>query len=111
MRKCGRIRRPTPTSGTGALSPVAGSCVILLACSDDVTVTGIGYTISDGNGGTDTANVTITVAPVNDPPVAVDDEYVVNQGDMPGPGAETGGFVIDSVRKQRKAKENNEKCL
>jgi hypothetical protein len=28
------------------------------------------YTISDGNGGTDTATVSITVTPVNDPPVA-----------------------------------------
>lgn len=31
------------------------------------------YTISDGNGGTDTATVNITVVSVNDPPVAVDD--------------------------------------
>jgi CshA-type fibril repeat protein len=31
------------------------------------------YTISDGNGGTDTATVTIDFAPVNDAPVAVDD--------------------------------------
>jgi len=31
------------------------------------------YTISDGNGGTDTATVTITVVGVNDAPVAVDD--------------------------------------
>jgi hypothetical protein len=31
------------------------------------------YTISDGNGGTDSANVYVTVTPVNDPPNAVDD--------------------------------------
>jgi uncharacterized repeat protein (TIGR01451 family) len=31
------------------------------------------YTVSDGNGGTDTATVTLTVTPVNDAPVAVDD--------------------------------------
>ncbi|MEJ2332522.1 MAG: retention module-containing protein, partial [Desulfobulbaceae bacterium] len=31
------------------------------------------YTISDGQGGTDTATITLTVNPVNDPPVAVDD--------------------------------------
>jgi beta-lactamase regulating signal transducer with metallopeptidase domain len=31
------------------------------------------YQVSDGNGGTDMATVTITVNPVNDPPVAVDD--------------------------------------
>ncbi len=31
------------------------------------------YTVSDGNGGVSTANVTVTVIPVNDPPVAVND--------------------------------------
>ena len=31
------------------------------------------YTISDGNGGTDTATVSISVTAVNDAPVAVDD--------------------------------------
>ncbi len=31
------------------------------------------YTISDGNGGEATAQVTVTVEPVNDPPVALDD--------------------------------------
>jgi VCBS repeat-containing protein len=31
------------------------------------------YTVSDGNGGSDTATVTITINGVNDPPVAVDD--------------------------------------
>ncbi len=33
----------------------------------------ITYTISDGNGGTSTATVTVNVTPVNDPPVAVND--------------------------------------
>src|SRR5262249_12392143 len=31
------------------------------------------YLVSDGTGGTDPATVTVTVTPVNDPPVAVDD--------------------------------------
>lgn len=34
------------------------------------------YRASDGNGGTDTALVTITVSPVNDAPVAQDDSYM-----------------------------------
>ncbi|MFQ5593543.1 MAG: Ig-like domain-containing protein, partial [Anaerolineae bacterium] len=34
------------------------------------------YTVSDGRGGTDTANVTITINPVNDAPTAVDDAAV-----------------------------------
>jgi VCBS repeat-containing protein/CshA-type fibril repeat protein len=32
------------------------------------------YTISDGNGGTDDATLTLTITPVNDPPVVVDPE-------------------------------------
>ena len=38
------------------------------------------YTVSDGNGGTDTATVTITINGVNDPPVAVNDSAVTNEG-------------------------------
>ena len=35
------------------------------------------YTVGDGSGGSDTATVTITVQPVNDPPDAVDDEVTL----------------------------------
>jgi VCBS repeat-containing protein len=38
------------------------------------------YEISDGNGGTDQATVTITITPLNDPPVAVDDTATVMEG-------------------------------
>lgn len=38
------------------------------------------YTISDGNGGTDTATVTLRVNPVNDAPIAVDDAFVTDEG-------------------------------
>ena len=38
------------------------------------------YTLSDGNGGTDTATVNVTVTPVNDAPVAVDDAASTAQG-------------------------------
>lgn len=37
------------------------------------------YTIDDGNGGTDTASVAVTVDPVNDPPNAVDDAAGVDE--------------------------------
>ena len=37
------------------------------------------YEVSDGNGGTDQATVTITVAPVNDDPVAIDDAVVTTE--------------------------------
>ena len=37
------------------------------------------YTISDGNGGTDTATVNVTITGVNDAPVAVDDALTVDE--------------------------------
>ena len=42
--------------------------------SDTIT-----YQISDGNGGTSTAAVTVTVAPINDPPVANDDAVTTDE--------------------------------
>jgi hypothetical protein len=44
------------------------------AFADDGTDT-FAYTVSDGNGGTDSATVTINITGVNDPPNAVDDSY------------------------------------
>ncbi len=44
------------------------------------------YTVSDGNGGTDTGNVSGNVTPVNDPPVADDETFTV---------AEDGAVIID----------------
>jgi VCBS repeat-containing protein len=38
------------------------------------------YTVSDGNGGIDTATVTITINGVNDPPVAVNDSAITDEG-------------------------------
>jgi len=37
------------------------------------------YTVSDSNGGNDTATVTITINGVNDPPVAVNDSAITNE--------------------------------
>ncbi len=37
------------------------------------------YTISDGNGGEDTATVTIEICAVDDAPIAQDDEYIVSE--------------------------------
>ena len=41
--------------------------------------TTIAYTVSDGNGGTDTASVTVTVTGVNDGPVAQDDTLTTSE--------------------------------
>ncbi|WP_448600100.1 cadherin-like domain-containing protein [Thermoleptolyngbya sp.] len=42
----------------------------------------VSYTVSDGNGGTDTSTLSITVTPVNDPPVD-DDESITVDEDTP----------------------------
>ncbi len=47
-----------------------------------------GYTVGDGRGGTDTGMVTVTVTPVNDEPVAVDDSDSI---------AEDGSSTVDVV--------------
>ncbi|MEM0578853.1 Ig-like domain-containing protein, partial [Flavobacterium polysaccharolyticum] len=44
---------------------------------NSATPVSIPYVITDGNGGTATANALITVTPVNDAPVVVDDTYTV----------------------------------
>ncbi len=36
------------------------------------------YTVSDGNGGIDTATVAVSVSPINDPPTATNDSFTVN---------------------------------
>ncbi len=48
--------------------------------SSETTADSFTYTVSDGNGGSDIGIVTITINPVNDPPVAVADSYSVDEG-------------------------------
>jgi len=75
-----------PLTVTGLTEPAHGSAVI----NTDNTVTyspaanyngvdSFTYTVSDGRGGTATATVSVTVNPVNDAPVAVDDSYSTNE--------------------------------
>ena len=77
---------------TGLTQPANGAAVL----NADGTVTytpaanyngadSFTYTVSDGNGGTATAAVSITVTAVNDPPVALDDEATVIEDTSSGP--------------------------
>ena len=52
------------------------------------------YTVSDGNGGTDTATVSITVNPVNDPPSFMGDNVTVNEDS--GAGSFNGATSISA---------------
>mgnify|MGYP000119678170 CR=1 FL=1 len=49
--------------------------------NDKISMTNIdfNYTVTDNNGGFDTATVSITVISSNDPPVAVDDSVIVSE--------------------------------
>src|SRR5438445_632995 len=65
------ITSVSPTNGTAVI--VGGSNVLFTPASPTRRSSDLGYSISDGNGGTASALITVTVSPVNDPPVAVDD--------------------------------------
>jgi hypothetical protein len=74
-----------PLTVTGA-SADSGSVTVnsdgTLSFEPDSNFTGtatITYTITDGDEGTDSATVSVTVVPVNDPPVAEDDDVVVGE--------------------------------
>ena len=56
----------------------------------------ISYQISDGNGGVSTATVTVTVTPVNDAPVAVNDTRTTSEGTPISVTAASGVLANDS---------------
>jgi large repetitive protein len=63
-----------PDHGTASF---AGPVVTYTPAPDYAGDDSFQYTVSDGHGGTGTATVFVEVAPVNDPPVAVDDVLTV----------------------------------
>jgi len=64
-------------AGTVALS---GTNITFTPAANFVGTTSFQYTVSDGNGGTDTGLVSITFNPVNDPPVANGESVTVPAG-------------------------------
>ncbi len=88
-----------PPEGEGTVECSATECTF--TPDDDFNgTTSFNYTISDGNGETDTAEVTVDVAQTNDPPVAEDDTATTDEdtsttidvvaNDSPGPQNESG---------------------
>jgi hypothetical protein len=78
---------PTVTGSTngahGTVSCDAGGTCIYTPALNYVGADTFTYTISDGNGGTDTGSVSVTVTQVNDAPVA-DDDALTTDVDTPG---------------------------
>lgn len=64
----------TQTNGTATIS---GANVVFTPALDFVGAVVLTYTVTDGQGGTNTGLLTITVTNVNSPPVVVDDVFTV----------------------------------
>jgi len=73
-----------PSFGAVVVNP--DNSVLYSHDGSDTTLDTFSYSVDDGNGGTDVANVSISISPVNDPPVANADFATVNEG---------ASFVID----------------
>ncbi|BBO82779.1 hypothetical protein DSCO28_33450 [Desulfosarcina ovata subsp. sediminis] len=81
----------TPVSGpaNGTLTLNSDGSYTYVHNGSETTSDAFVYEVSDGNDGTDTATVSITVIPVNDDPVANDDTASVDEGgtlDVTAPG-------------------------
>jgi cytidylate kinase len=98
---------------TRAVSPLVmaadGSYTFTPALNYTGAVPDITYVISDGNGGTDTGLLDITIIAVNDAPVAADDNFIgledapisgdliINDSDVEGSNLTVTGFSIAGV--------------
>lgn len=67
------------TADSGTVTVTDNTSLQYTALSDFVGTDSIEYTISDANGGTASANVTVTINKANDAPVAVDDVGQMNE--------------------------------
>ncbi|MFO0913889.1 MAG: Ig-like domain-containing protein [Pirellulales bacterium] len=67
----------TPQNGTATIQ--ANGTIRYVPTANYSGTDSFTYTLSDGNGGTDTATVNITIAAVNDPPVATADTGTTNE--------------------------------
>jgi N-acetylneuraminic acid mutarotase len=95
------------TQPAGGAVTLSGGVLRFTPVTNFSGTTSFSYTVSDGNGGTDTAMVTVTVTAVNDPPTATPDSFTVTEDSAPmmldvlandTPAPDTGEFLtIESV--------------
>ena len=84
-----------PTADNGAVSCTVGGICTYTPEPNFEGFDTFSYTITDGQGGTDTANVDVTVTPVNDVPNAVDDSLVTSEDQMGSLNVRTNDVDID----------------
>lgn len=77
------VTTPTPAAAHGTVSCLGGGGCTYLPDAGYSGPDSFQYSISDGNGGTDTATVSVTVTPENNAPVA-DDDLLATAEDDPG---------------------------
>ncbi|XOV79108.1 MAG: Ig-like domain-containing protein [Aestuariibacter sp.] len=88
------ITAATVTSGVGSVSIASGDTTLTYSSSSTGSET-ISYTIVDGNGGTDSATISVTV--VNDFPAASNDSYtLLHSGSSVNVSANAGVLINDS---------------
>src|SRR6185369_13906261 len=67
------------TSGAGGSVALVGGNIVFTPTANFNGTGSFSYTVSDGQGGTTTATVSVTVAPVNDVPVAGNDTVAATE--------------------------------
>jgi VCBS repeat-containing protein len=91
----GTLLTLTGTSTTNGTAVISGTNVVFRAATNFNGVVVFSYTVSDGTNSA-TANVTVTVAPVNDAPVSYNDTYTTLE-DVPLIVPPAGGVLTNDV--------------
>ncbi|WP_251329214.1 Ig-like domain-containing protein [Haloplanus pelagicus] len=71
-----------PSHGTARITGASNDAVQFDPGADATSDVSITYEVSDGNGGTDTATLNVTVTPVNDAPTANDDTATTDENTL-----------------------------
>ena len=86
-----------PAAAHGSVSCTAAGVCTYTPSADYNGPDGFDYTVSDGKGGTDTGHVSITVTPVSDPPIAVDDSITTPEDTGKGVGILDNDIQVDNT--------------